>query len=416
MRQQAFVYVGICCLFVGSTVLAYPLDGYPSTGIRRIERLRLVVAKNPAASIPVVGGRKLLSEIGLTMTTAPGVDLESLPAPDETLQKRLDGLFPNRHESYAVALLDVTPGRPFRYASRQEDRTFSPGSVGKLAIAAGLFTELRTLFPESTEERQKLLRETMVTAGPWVVGDSHTAPFYDTKTGKFQYRHIKENDVLSLNEWVDHMLSASANAAASVVWREAMLMRACGRAYPPTAADAQAFFTSTPKAELQRMALSVVNDPLRKMGIADADWRLGSFFTRYGKSLVPSGGSHANPRGLLWFLVRMEQGHVVDPWSSLELKRFLYVTSRRNRYASSPALTNAAVFFKTGSVYSHKPEKGFVPHEFTGNVKNFMNSVAVVEQPDDRVYLVALMSNVLKKNSAADHQAIAAQIDGIIEK
>ncbi len=46
-----------------------------------------------------------------------------------------------------------------------------------------------------------------------------------------------------------------------------------------------------------------------------------------------------------------------------------------------------------------------------GNVQNFMNSVAIVEQPDGTIYLVALMSNVLRKNSNIDHLEIATRID-----
>jgi hypothetical protein len=414
---KIFVLFSIWCLVFVNPGLAYPLDGYSTTGIRRLERLRLLAASTAAGVVaPVVGARKTLGEIKLNLLTSPGATLETLPPVEEKLQKRLDAIFPNRHESYSIALLDVTPGRPICYASRQPERLFSPGSVGKLAIAAGLFSELKALFPESTEAREKLLRETMVKAGRWVLGDSHTVPIFDPKTGKYENRTIREGDVFSLNEWVDYMLSASANAAASVVWREVMLIRACGRAYPPVPADAEAFFASTPKAELQKMALSVVNSPLRQIGIADGDWRLGSFFTGVGKAYVPSGGSHGNPQGLLWFLVRLEQGKVVDEWSSLEIKRFMYMTARRIRYASAPALTNGAVYFKSGSIYSHKPEAGFVPQNYAGNVQNFMNSVAIVEQPDGRVYFVVLMSNVLGKNSAADHQSIAAQVDGIIGK
>jgi len=43
-----------------------------------------------------------------------------------------------------------------------------------------------------------------------------------------------------------------------------------------------------------------------------------------------------------------------------------------------------------------------------------MNSVAIVEHPDGTTYLVAMMSNVLKKNSASDHMALAAAIDRMV--
>lgn len=111
------------------------------------------------------------------------------------------------------------------------------------------------------------------------------------------------------------------------------------------------------------------------------------------------------------FLIALESGKVVDPWSSLEIKRLMYMTAKRIRYASSPALTNDAVYYKSGSLYRCKPEEGFVCGKYMGNVENYMNSVAIIEKPGDRVYLVSLMSNVLKKNSAVEHQSLATFID-----
>jgi hypothetical protein len=212
------------------------------------------------------------------------------------------------------------------------------------------------------------------------------------------------------------MLSASANAAASTVWKEVMLMRAFGDDYPPSPAAENSFFADTPRARLQQIALSVVNDPLRALGIKESEWRLGSFFTRTGKKIVPGVRSYASPRALLLFLLRMEQGRAVDAWSSLELKRMMYMTERRIRYASSPALAEAAVYFKSGSLYRCKKEPDFECGKYLGNVDNFMNSVAIVEKADGRVYLVALMSNVLRINSAVEHQTLATYIDRILAR
>ena len=119
------------------------------------------------------------------------------------------------------------------------------------------------------------------------------------------------------------------------------------------------------------------------------------------------------------YLVKLEQGHLVDPWSSLEIKRYLYMTERRIRYASSPALANAAVYFKSGSLYQCAPEADFVCKKYHGNVKNLMHSVAIIESPlrEKKIkYLVVLMSNVLKHNSAVDHQTMATRIHRLIEK
>ncbi len=52
-----------------------------------------------------------------------------------------------------------------------------------------------------------------------------------------------------------------------------------------------------------------------------------------------------------------------------------------------------------------------------GNKINYMNSTAVVEAPagDARLfYIVTLVSNVLRKNSAVDHQTLATRIHELI--
>ena len=117
------------------------------------------------------------------------------------------------------------------------------------------------------------------------------------------------------------------------------------------------------------------------------------------------------------FMLRLEQGLIVDSFSSTEIKRLLYVTERRVRYAASPALRESAVYFKSGSLYACEPEEGYRCQQFVGNKLNLMNSLAVVESPAgvaSHFYLVALMSNVLRRNSALDHQAIATRIHALI--
>lgn len=193
-------------------------------------------------------------------------------------------------------------------------------------------------------------------------------------------------------------------------------MRAFGENYPPSREDEEAFFKNTPRSELGQLAMTI-NEPLRQIGIEQRDWQLGSFFTGAGKRIVPGGGgSFATPIGYLQYLVAMERGKIVDPWSSLEIKRMMYMTARRIRYASAPRLADAAVYFKSGSLYRCKPEPGFKCGKYMGNVENVMNSVAIVECPDGRTYLVGLMSNVLRKNSAVEHQSIATFIDRILAK
>ncbi len=45
-------------------------------------------------------------------------------------------------------------------------------------------------------------------------------------------RQVIASDVFTLFEWADHMMSVSNNGAASIVWREVLLMAAFGEKYP----------------------------------------------------------------------------------------------------------------------------------------------------------------------------------------
>jgi len=403
------------CVVLTSADNLYPIDGYELTGIRRLKRLELIMAGELKEGKPISGAQKSISDIKLNLLGAKGDSLVVLPAADAKFQKSVNALFPNLDESYSLALLDITPGRPMRYASRKENLQYQPGSVGKIAVATGFFAELSKIYPDSFDQRRALLRDRSVRAGKWAMYDEHTVPIFDLETRKQVKRTVVETDVFSLYEWLDHMLSVSNNGAASVCWREAVLMRVFGKDYPTlTEEQADEYFRTTPKSQLSEIANSVVNDPLRALGITTDEWRLGAFFTKGAGSFIPGkGGSIGTPSGLMKYLVAMERGQVVDSASSLEIKRMLYMTDRRIRYAAAPQLATAAVYFKSGSLYSCKQEEGYQCGKYIGNVNNYMNSVAIVEHTDGTTYLVVLMSNVLKKNSASDHAALASSIDRI---
>jgi hypothetical protein len=248
--------------------------------------------------------------------------------------------------------------------------------------------------------------------------DEHTVPIYNIETKKLVKRQVIPSDVFTLFEWADHMMSVSNNGAASIVWREALLMAAMGEKYPTlTQEQADEYFKNTPKNEITNLANDVVNLPLRELGITHDEWRLGTFFTRGVNPYVGAkGGSTGTPLGLMKFLIQLEQGKVVDAKSSLEMKRLMYMTDRRIRYAKSSSLSDAAVYFKSGSLYKCDRSKGEGCGKYMGNVTNFMNSVAIVEHPDNHCYMVVLMTNVLRKNSATDHMMLAASIDKVIRK
>jgi hypothetical protein len=214
------------------------------------------------------------------------------------------------------------------------------------------------------------------------------------------------------------MLSASSNAAAGMVMKHLLLLVHFGKAYPVSEAEAARFFQETSKQELGQLLARAMHEPVSRNGLDLAQIRQGSFFTHEGKRRVPGTSSYATPRALMQFCLKMEQGKLVDVFSSREIKRLLYMTERRIRYASSPALESAAVYFKSGSLYACKPEEGFKCRKYHGNVKNYMNSVALVEAPATErqlMYVVTLLSNVLRKNSAVDHQTLATRMHRLIE-
>ncbi len=422
MRKSiTYSFLALAMLMAGRPeVAAYPIDGYRLTGIRRLLRLEWILSGEIKGSAPLPGATKRLADIRLHLAgTEQGAHLAAeWPAPDPDLQKKLGRLFPQLDESYSIALMDISPGKPVRYAARQENRGFQPGSVGKLAVISALFCELEQIYPDSFALRRALLKDKLVRGGPWVVHDEHTVPFFHPETRRYFRRQIREDDVFSLYEWADHMLSPSNNGAATVVWREAILMRVFGEAYPAlTYEEGQAYFRSTPRSVLSDIAVSVVGDPLVSAGISPEEWRLGQMFTRGGTKFIPGkGGSIGSPGGLMKWMVALEQGRVVDDSSSLEIKRLLYLTDTRIRYAANRQLRTAALYFKSGSLYSCRAEEGFSCGKYQGNVVNYMNSVAIVEHGDSTVYLVALMSNVLRRNSNADHNALAGRIDALVRE
>jgi hypothetical protein len=272
------------------------------------------------------------------------------------------------------------------------------------------------LYPEDYQARWELMRNKVVKAGPFGVYDHHTIPLYDPETERYARKRVDQQDEFSLYEWVDHMLSVSNNGAASIVWREALLMRVFGEDYPDLDYDGMmTYFDTTDRSRLRDLGEDIVNGPLRDMGIDGDHWRLGTMFTRGASGIVPpKGGSLGTVRGLMMWLAALESGRVVDEASSLEIKRLMYMTDRRIRYAHAPVLDSAAVYFKSGSLYGCKP--GTSCGKYRGNRMNYMNSVAIVEQPEGSRYMVALMSNVLGRNSAYDHQVLATRIDKVVRR
>jgi len=397
------------------TAHAYPLDGAEATGIARLEAYRLVQEGK-------VQGRKLpkgallpSAEIRLRLADRP--DFEIPPA-DPALSAKLRTLLGGDAPRYGVVLLDLSdPAHP-RYAEHNPDVAQNPGSVGKLMVALAWFQALADRYPEDLEARRRLLRETPIVADAFIQSDHHTVPFWKPGDTRVVQRKIALGDRANLWTYLDWMASSSSNAAASMSQKHLLLLRGLGERYPVSEAEAAAFLAETPKAELGKLFEDAIQSPVRRAGLDLERLRQGSFFSHVGKQRVPGTSSTSTPRELLRYLVKLEQGKLVDAFSSLEIKKLLYLTDRRIRYASSPALADAAVYFKSGSLYSCQPEPGFACGKYMGNVRNYMNSTAIVEVSDRRPslhYIAVVLSNVLRRNSAVEHQTLGTRIHRLVE-
>jgi len=396
---------------------AYPIDGYTETGIRRVEGARLANEGLARGAKQPPGGLLSTEQVDLRLLDHKELDL---PAPDPQFTASLLKLLGDNASHYGVAVLDLSnPDKP-RYAEHRGEYRQNVGSVGKMIVALGLFQALADIWPDDTEQRTRVLRETLVTADPFSQSDHHKVRFFDVEKRKLTRRTIQIGDQGTLWEYLDWTLSVSSNSAAAMTMREAMLLRQYGKDYPPSETEIERFFKETPSKELTALFQRTFFEPITRNGLDLEKLRQGSFFTRQGKRLVQGGGnSYGTARELMLFALRMEQGRLVDEFSSRQIKRLLYMTERRIRYASSPALRESAVYFKSGSLYSCRQEEGFTCKPYAGNRKNYMNSVAIVESPAGEQhlhYISTLVSNVLRKNSAVEHQTMATRIHRLIEK
>ena len=395
---------------------AYPLDGYEDTGIRRLEASRLGhegVIKGPKQPEGALLGT---AQVDLRLLDHRDMDL---PPADPGFTKQIRRLLGGNADRYGLAVLDISdPDNP-RYAEHRGDYTQNVGSVGKIVVALAIFQALADTWPNEAD-RIRVLKETIITADSFSHSDHHTVRMFDVENRKLTRRSIRDGDQATLWEYLDWMVSPSSNSAAAMLMRDAMLMRQYGTDYPPPEEEIQRFFKETPKKELTALFETTFYEPLTRNGFDLEQFRQGSFFPRQGQANVPGPGNrYATAVQSVLYGLRMEQGRLVDEWSSRQIKRLLYVTERRIRYASSPALKDAAVYFKSGSLYKCKEEPGFECGKYKGNVRNFMNSFAIVESPAEGQrlrYMAMLISNVLRKNSAYDHQTIATRIQELVSE
>lgn len=401
----------LALLGVAPACFGYPLDGYTYSGIRRLEHTRTLQAQR--AVLPAG------ATLPLDAVVPSGIDATTLPPADADWSAELTRMLGDDADQYGVAVLDLTDPRNLRYAAHQPDYRANVGSVGKVLALLAWMRKLADWYPQDVAARERVLRETRVVADAYIDYDVHKMPIlHAIGAGPATWRTLRHGDEGSLWEYMDWMISASSNAAGSMVMQQLAAAERFGPGFASGEDPAATRLAALSPAERGRAMLDAMLRPLAGAGLDPARIRQTSLFTHHAKRLMPGQSSYATPRDLLQLLALIEANRFVDAWSSREAKRLLYTTQKRIRYASHPVLNPAAVYFKSGSLYICQPEPGFVCGKYRGNKVNRLASLALVEYPAQAPklrYMVAVMSNVLRKNSAVAHQTLALRIHRMIE-
>jgi len=415
MRTAALPLSACASIFFALQAVAYPLDAGEQTGITRLDGYQLIRAILLERGRLKPGSLLGVDDIELRLE---GTDF-STPAADPAFTEQVRSILGSDAPAYGIAILDLTDVDRPRLAAINPERAQNPGSVGKILVLLGWFQALADRFPDDIDARIAFLRETQITATDFIIKDSHNVPVWKPGDPVVDSRPIQIGDTANLWAWLDWMASASSNAAASQLIAELILFREFGPEYPVSAEQAQAFFANTPKAELTKKLAAAIEAPIARNGLKKGELRQGSFFTRTGKNRVPGTSSYATASELLHYLTQMEQGKLVDEFSSLEIKKLLYLTDGRVRYGASAALDDSAIYFKSGSLYSCQPEPGYTCEKYKGNKWNFLSSATVIDSRESdppMYYMAVVLSNVLKKNSAEEHENLATKIHELLLK
>ena len=217
-------------LLITELAIAYPIDGYDETGIKRLEYYRLSNTGEIKGTSLLEGAKKSLDEIKPRLIGKTSA--AQLPEPNKSVGQRLAPLIPSQASRYSIALLDLSdPNAPI-YAEHNGDYKSNVGSVGKILVAVSLFAKLHEIYPDDVATRRQLLRNTIVTADEFVNSDHHKVRFWDVEEKTVKRRALQVGDQGNLYEYLDWALSPSSNAAAAMLQRELVLLSHFGKDYP----------------------------------------------------------------------------------------------------------------------------------------------------------------------------------------
>ena len=295
-RSLTAIGVALGLFWSTATVEAYPLDGFDSTGIRRLWVQRQIQEdKIPGKKRPP-GELLPLDEVDLRLINYPDFQL---PESDPALTKEVVHLLGSHADRYGIGLLDLSDMKNPRYAEWNGHVKQNPGSVGKLMVALAIFQGLADAHPDDIEARKKILRETIITADKFSVYDFHTVPVWNEESRTLTRHPIQVGQQATLYTYLDWMLSPSSNSAAAMMEKQVILISVFGKNYPPSPEEEAKFFSETSRSELGKIFLKAIQEPVTRNGLNINELRQGSFFTHEGKKLVPGTSSYATPRELM---------------------------------------------------------------------------------------------------------------------
>ena len=411
--MTVWLFLGAYQMASAAQLLAYPLKDFERTAISRLEGYYHSLKTPSGSRILPAGARLQHEQIGLRLKGQS----RALPEPEAVFSSQVEGLLGDSAPHVSLAVLDISAAGELHYGAHGAGESFMLASCGKILVALGVLGKLAEIYPSDPAQRERVLRETEVIADELILGDEHEVPFWHLAEGRIEHRPLRIGDRANLWTYLDWMMSASSNAAGSTVMKELILMERFGAAYSTAGAQKAEFWESASASELAAMLQKAVRRPLERSGLNTAALMHYRFFTRAGQRKVPSRGSAATLNEMMRLLLLLEQGRLVDEFSSLELKRLLYLTQKRERFAAAPELEAAAVYLKTGSFYRCQPERGYLCEKYWGNLQNLLNAVAIVEAPAGaraQTYMVVMSSNVLRRDSAALHAEIAGRLQQLM--
>ncbi|MGH8561561.1 MAG: hypothetical protein ACRES4_06330, partial [Nevskiales bacterium] len=172
---------------------AYPIDGYPYTGIRRLEYYRL------AREGEIPGPRYPKGQyLGLEQVQPrwKQTDGSTLPPLDEEFSRKLTYLLdPDARSNYGVAVLDLSDPSAPRYGVHNGTMQANVGSVGKILVGLGIFHQLAQIYPKDIAARERVLKESRVIADAFSQYDHHGIVLFDVDKKRKVSRSMRIGDV-----------------------------------------------------------------------------------------------------------------------------------------------------------------------------------------------------------------------------